>query len=108
MSAGRWSVGAVVSCTVTVNVAVAVLPAWSVAVQVTVLPPRGNVAPDGGWQSTATAPSTRSLAVGGPDGRGAAWPSVASIVRLDGTSLNDGFVVSVTVTSSCASAVLPA
>ena len=56
--------GATVSCTVTVNVACALLPAASVATQVTVVTPAGKV-PGGGVQTTFTAPSTRSLAVGG-------------------------------------------
>src|SRR5580765_4305958 len=39
--------GAVVSCTITVNDAVATFPARSLAVHVTVVVPRGNVVPDG-------------------------------------------------------------
>jgi hypothetical protein len=57
-------VGAVVSRTVTVNVAVPVLFAASVAVQVTVLVPSGNVEPEAGLQVTGTFPLTVSLAVG--------------------------------------------
>ena len=50
---GTDTVGGVTSRTVTVNEAVPVLPAASVAVQVTVVVPMGNVDPDGGAQVTA-------------------------------------------------------
>ena len=55
--------GPVVSVTVTVNDAAPLLPRVSVAVQVTVVAPSGNVAPLAGVQVTATLPSTRSVAV---------------------------------------------
>jgi hypothetical protein len=48
---------------VTVNEHVAVFPAPSVAVQVTVVVPTGNADPDGGTQA-AVAPEHASLAVG--------------------------------------------
>jgi hypothetical protein len=52
-----------VSVTVTVKDAVPVLLRTSVAVQVTVVVPSGNVDPLAGVQLTATLPSTTSLAV---------------------------------------------
>src|SRR4051794_9426586 len=65
MSAGTpASVGGVVSVTVTVNEADAVLPLESVAVHVTVVAPSANVEPEGGRHETGTGPSTRSYAVG--------------------------------------------
>ncbi len=56
--------GAVVSRTVMLKLALALLPALSVASQFTVVVPRAKVLPDVGEQLTATAPLTRSLAVG--------------------------------------------
>ena len=47
MLAGQLITGGVLSTTVTVCVAVAVLPAQSVAVQVTVVVPTGKVLPEG-------------------------------------------------------------
>jgi hypothetical protein len=49
--------GGVVSVTVTVKLAVAVLPCVSVAVQATVVRPRGKVLPDAGAQETVAASS---------------------------------------------------
>jgi len=54
--------GGVVSCTVTVNDAEAVLPWLSVAVQVTVVVPTGNVDPEAGLQAGVVDPYTRSVA----------------------------------------------
>jgi len=54
--------GGVKSCTVTVNDAEAVLPWLSVAVQVTLVVPTGNVDPEAGLQSGVIEPSTRSVA----------------------------------------------
>jgi hypothetical protein len=64
MSAGTVICGAVVSCTFTWNVEVALLECASVAVQVTVVVPSANVEPDAGAQCTVTEPSTVSVAVG--------------------------------------------
>jgi hypothetical protein len=61
--AGTVTTGPVVSVTVTVKEADPVLLLVSVAVHVTVVGPRGNVAPLAGVQVTATVPSTRSPAV---------------------------------------------
>ena len=60
--AGSVTEGAVVSCTVTLKPPEALLPAESVAEQVTGVVPRGNVEPEAGEQLMATAPSTLSLA----------------------------------------------
>src|SRR5260221_411940 len=56
------TVGNVVSRTVTVNDASIELPRVSVAEQVTVVAPRGNVMPLGGAQLTTIPPSTMSMA----------------------------------------------
>src|SRR5262245_51595811 len=50
-------------CTQTTNVLVVVLPAASVAVQVTVVLPGAKVEPEAGEQVTGTVPSTLSVAV---------------------------------------------
>jgi hypothetical protein len=55
--------GGVASLTVTLKVLVAVLPAASVAVQVTVVSPSGKVLPEAGVQVGVIEPSTISLAV---------------------------------------------
>jgi hypothetical protein len=57
-------VGAVMSATVTLNDAEELLPAASVAVQLTVVGPYGNVEPEAGKQFTGSVPSTASVAVG--------------------------------------------
>jgi len=63
MGLGSCKVGGVVSATVTVKLPVDVLPALSVAEQVTTVRPTGKVEPDGGEQVTGTVPSTTSVAV---------------------------------------------
>ncbi len=55
--------GLVWSCTSMVKVAEPVLPAASVALQVTVVMPSGKVLPDAGVQVTGRAPLTKSDAV---------------------------------------------
>jgi len=55
--------GGVVSCTVTMKLPLDVLPALSVAEQVTTVTPRGNVEPDAGEQVTGSGPSTLSVAL---------------------------------------------
>ena len=52
MSSGTTTLGAVVSRTVTLNDAPLVFPSTSVAVQVTVVTPSGNVEPEAGTQVT--------------------------------------------------------
>jgi hypothetical protein len=62
MFAGVVSVGGVDSLTVTVNEFFPTLPVVSVAVQLTVVVPIGNVDPDAGVHVTGTEPSTGSVA----------------------------------------------
>ena len=63
MLAGTVTLGLVVSPTVTLKLAVAVLPAASVAVQVTVVVPSANVDPLGGLQVGMIDPFTTSVAL---------------------------------------------
>jgi hypothetical protein len=60
--AGTVSAGGVVSTTMTMRNSEPVLPAVSVAVQVTVVVPNGKTAPDGGAQLGVSVPSTASVA----------------------------------------------
>src|SRR5712692_7865687 len=62
MSAGRLRVGAVLSSTTTVAVAVPVLPAASVAEQVMVVVPSGKVLPEAGEHVGVSEPDTASVA----------------------------------------------
>ena len=62
LSKGSVRLGGVVSTTVTVNVAVPVLPAPSVAEQVTDVGPRAKVEPDAGEQDGVSDPLTASEA----------------------------------------------
>ena len=64
--AGTCTAGAVVSTTLTVNEAVPVFPAASVAVQLTVVEPSTNVLFGAGEQEGLIAPSTASSAVAAP------------------------------------------
>jgi len=63
MELGSCKVGGVVSTTVTVKLPVDVLPAESVAEQVTVVVPRGKIDPDAREQVTGSVPSTLSVAL---------------------------------------------
>jgi hypothetical protein len=63
MLAGQVMLGFSLSLTVTVKLQEPVLPEVSVAVQVTVVVPFGNIAPEAGLQATV-APGQLSLAVG--------------------------------------------
>jgi hypothetical protein len=63
MLAGQVMIGFSVSLTVTVNVQLAVLPAASVAVLVTVVVPFGKTEPDGGLLTMVTSEQL-SVAVG--------------------------------------------
>src|SRR2546428_318521 len=97
--------GGVVSTTVTVKLAVPVLPCASLAVQVTVAVPRAKVEPETGAQVTATVPSTLSVAFAlnvtmAPDG------PVASFVMLAGALIVGG-VLSCTLTVCVAVAMFP-
>ena len=60
--AGTVTVGGVVSTTDTLKLALAMLPATSVAEQLIVVAPSGKVEPEAGEQLGVMAPSTRSLA----------------------------------------------
>src|SRR5262245_929718 len=96
MLTGTVITGAVVSTTVTVNVAIVVLPWPSAPTHDTVVAPSGNVEPLAGAQTTAIAPLTLSIADavnvnGAPEG------TVASTVALSGT-VTTGFTESITVT----------
>jgi hypothetical protein len=104
-SGGTVIAGPVVSRTVTVNVLLAAFACASVAEQVTVVVPSGNVAPLAGAQLTATVPSTVSLA-DAVNVNDAPDAPVASIVAFDGTVMT-GLVVSVTVTVNVLLLALP-
>jgi hypothetical protein len=96
MSPGTVSVGGVVSRTLIVKEPGDVLPAQSVAVQLTVVVPRGNVDPDGGVQPTEGLGSRLSVAVAvkvttAPEG------PVASTILFDGTVRFGGVVSTVNV-----------
>ena len=60
---GAGEGGAVVSVTLTLKEPEAVLPAASLAVQVTTVVPRAKTLPEAGVHETATDPSTASFAV---------------------------------------------
>lgn len=60
---GTLSDGGVVSCTSTSKLAVLVLPALSVAEQLTVVCPSRNVEPDAAEHATGSVPSAASVAV---------------------------------------------
>jgi hypothetical protein len=62
MSAGKLSIGAVVSTTETVKLPVLVLPRESDTEQFTVVGPSGNVDPDAGLHDGVIGPSTLSFA----------------------------------------------
>ena len=63
LAADTVRLGAVVSSTVTVKVLSPLLPALSVAEQVTVVVPIGNTVPDALLQVAVSGPSTSSVAV---------------------------------------------
>jgi hypothetical protein len=94
MLAGTVIAGAVVSTTVMVNERDALLPAPSVAVQLTEVDPRANVVPEAGEQTGVTEPLTMSVAVAANVTAAPAGP-VASAVMADGT-VSAGAVVSTT------------
>src|SRR3989442_13303868 len=91
MLAGTVPSGAVVSRTVTVNVAVATFPWASVALQSTRVGPSGNMYPDDGLQVAATGPSTMSDAATG-NGT-AAPPCPVTSAPLSAGIVSDGGVV---------------
>jgi hypothetical protein len=103
--AGTVTTGPVVSATVTVKAAAPLLPRASVAVQLTVVGPSGNVVPLAGMHVAATAPSTPSVA---DDVKLNAAPValVASTVALAGP-VRTGPVVSATEIVNDAAPLLP-
>ena len=87
------------SCTFTLKVVgVAVLPAASAAVQVTVVSPNANVDPDTGVQFAIPSPSTMSLVAGEVYVTTAPANEVASIGLTSAWKAMIGAVVSCTVT----------
>jgi hypothetical protein len=103
--AGTVRTGGAVSVTVTMNEAEPVLPCVSVAVQVTVVVPKGKVEPLAGVQLTGRAPSMLSVADAAYVKTAPVGP-VASIVAFAGT-VRTGGAVSLTVTVNVAEPVLP-
>src|SRR6476620_12266248 len=73
------------------------LPAWSVALQFTAVEPTVNDVPEAGRQVTATAPSTRSLAVGSVYVTSTLELPVA-FTRTSACAAMTGAVVSITLT----------
>ena len=102
---GTVMVGAVVSLTVTVKLLAPTFARLSLAVQVTVVAPSGNVAPLAGVQLTATGPSIASVADALNVNTAPAGP-VASTLAFAGT-VTIGAPVSLTVTVNEAEPVLP-
>jgi hypothetical protein len=99
--------GGKLSWTVTLNDLLALLPALSVAVQTTVVSPRGNVDPDPGTHVTGTPePSTMSVALGFVNVTATPVGPVASLVISAGGAPTVGGVVSRTVTLNDLFAVL--
>src|SRR5215207_1311173 len=98
MLVGTVRLGAVVSTTVTVNVVVAVLPAASAAVQLTVVVPMGKTLPEAGVHETETLPPTMSMAVGFWYDTVAPPSVLPSIPAMLGAAPKTGAFVSTTVT----------
>lgn len=95
------------SCTVTENCFVLVLPRASLAEHPMLLVPSANVDPDAGKQFTGTDPSTTSLAVGDVQVAIAPLGAVASRIKFDGKPLMTGGVVSRTMTVNLPLLLLP-
>src|SRR5438876_11121766 len=104
MFAGTLTTGGVVSTTVTVTLALPVLPCASVALQVTVVVAIGKVVPEAGLQLAVTAPRSEARRVGKELAAAPPGPA-ASLVMFAGT-LTTGGVVSTTVTVKLALPVL--
>ena len=105
MLAGRVKTGKPLSTTVTVKLPLAVFLRESVAEQLTVVVPMGNVEPEAGKQVTATAPSTLSFAETAKVA-GAPEALTALTVMLAG-NVSVGAVVSTTITVKLAAPVFP-
>jgi hypothetical protein len=106
MSAGQFSEGLSRSSTVTSKEQLDVLPALSVAVQVTVVVPRGNTLPLAGTHATV-APGQLSVAPGSNAATAEHWPASVDTVRLAG-QVTTGFSPSATTTRNEHEAVFPA
>jgi hypothetical protein len=104
--AGQVIAGGCASFTVTVNVQVAVLPAASVAVDVTVVVPTGKKLPDAGTLTTVT-PGQLSLAVTLKLTTAPHWFGLFETVILAGQVIAGG-CVSFTVTVNVQEVALPA
>jgi hypothetical protein len=105
MSAGQPTTGASVSLTVTVKLHVPVLPALSVAEQLTVVVPTPNV-PGAGEQLTVTLASQLSSPVAVKLTEAEHWPASAEVVMLAGQAIT-GASSSLTVTLNVQFAVRP-
>jgi hypothetical protein len=104
---GTVSFGRSLSLTVTVKLQVLVLPAWSVAVEVTTVHPSENCEPEGGLEVTFTVPQppeavTWKLTVAEH------WPGSVFWLTLQGQVMVGLEVVPFTVTVKVQVAVLPA
>src|SRR5712692_287836 len=106
MLAGRLRVGAVLSSTTTVAVAVPLLPATSAAEQVMVVLPTAKVVPEAGTQIGVGEPDTASVAVAVKVTTAPVGP-VASTGPGGTLMVTTGGVVSITVTVKLAFAALP-
>jgi hypothetical protein len=106
MLAGQEMVGGCVSFTVTVKLHVAVWPAASVAVDITVVVPTGKTEPEAGLLTTVT-PGQLSAAVTLKFTVAEHWPAAAGCTMLAGQVMI-GFCVSLTVTVKLQVAVRPA
>jgi hypothetical protein len=95
---GPLRVGAAPSVTVIVNVPLAWFPEKSVAVQLTVVCPRGKLLPDAGVQFTLGLGSTLSVAPGAVYVTEAPPEPVALTVVLPGMFVSTGLTLSTTVT----------
>src|SRR5260370_15783839 len=105
MLVGRLRVGAVLSSTTTVAVAVPVLPAPSVAEQVMVVLLTAKVVPEAGEQIGVSEPDTASVAVAVKVTTAPLGP--VDSTRVGAVRVTTGGVVSVTLTVKLAFAALP-
>src|SRR3990172_6435426 len=98
--------GTVVSCTVILNDVEPVLPDKSVAVQLTVVIPNGNVEPDGRMHIGVMGPSTSSFAFTVKTTKAPAAEVASAIISTCGSIV--GGIVSTTIKVALQLAVLPA
>lgn len=109
IGAGRLSTGRVVSRTVTLKLALPVLPAWSLALQLTNLDPKGKVDPEAASQLTpeAVRPDSCSLTASAGQVTAAPLGPVASAVTGAG-AVNTGALVSILIVRLIAAVLPPA